>query len=1000
MIRNHSLYVLFAVAAFIFYHFVVFPLFLDYGLYGVLLTVALLGVLAWMLPKEYRLSFGVVFIGYLLLVRGMMRMEYKPVLEQIIAFIALTLLFIVASKILASKVRVTQVLTLCIVGGLLTSMWSQQELFFAKKFQVIYESPKLYSDTNIDYFPLQLADVTGDGTKEIITQGVADPQVSIPGLYPMQMELSRYMVFSYEQNGAGNPSFMEIGTSPDIEQALWNYMVRDYVGFPYYTMEWSTGSDFIHRYKDARYDLLDQGFLQMDFFHKLLEELSVETVDNMGITPSFFTLWDRRSAAVLQPIGGNVDISSGTVDNLTSTIGTEPKRNFFTDMLQSLDIVGSPDNGIYELLVPRFDRLHLIQHMLPFGRTPFAALGVSMENIEEQKVNWAQVSQDTQGYDPFIEQLMEEGVAILGYANLTGGADTELVTYRDGLEVYQKQTGQWQLVATLRPDMLRQVADGEFIFADVTGNGVDEVLLSATPSQVLRLVPSSPTGTDTSNGANTSYTWKQLWVAQDDVFRFETVTATGEIIALSQSYYRNENRRFLTGYRLESIGNGSQSQYVMKPQWRTNNTVINVRVGDITGDGNDEYVASYFREHRFVVLQEHGLPVQQGAWLLTLLGFVVAGWHRVRYEQSHNSPSTESTNIINKNYITTKNVFLGVLLVTTFAVSLYGVLDNRHVSAVPSATMLGVATDDILYPASTQGSDAIANQNNDTDGKTVFSEDEWRDYWQTAVNYSNDNGERFWYSGWVVSKIQKRRTTSMYDGIIIQDEGISVNARMLGNPFRYYESGDYMYLHEDNMWKRLVNEAGFPVDWKGRYGLVLPERMDFNEPFKDLLKLVDLNDGDNNLTDLSYTYRKQPTIVGEERILGELSDKITFTLDVTSANGMEGTTMEWTVWVGKDEPYIYQYEVESLMPVPDAGMMQQTTFFRFWNFNDEGIQMTNPLAIEKQIVDRELRQIENIEHALYDEEARSKLTEREILLLELRLAILQDNVANSIVNEQ
>ncbi|OEH85473.1 hypothetical protein BHU72_05145 [Desulfuribacillus stibiiarsenatis] len=1016
-ITSYSLAILFGIVAFIFYHFVVFPLFLDYGIYGVLGTVFLIAVIIAILPKEKRLAFCFLMIGYLLLVRGLYRVAYKPTLEQLLAFVVLTTVFLITTKILAKQIKLRFVLVLCVVGGLLFQGWTQEELFFAKKFRVIYESPTLFNDTNVDYFPLKLVDITGDGQLEIVTQGLLPQEISeselakqytSPGRAPMQLEPSRYLVFQHRIDDGGfsdaKEGFIEIGKDQRYQQSIWNEVQRDYIGFPYYTSEWASDKNFIHRFSEIRKSLLDRGMLQMDFFYQLEDDLTVEIGDNLRITSSLFPLLERDSEK-------NVLMTDGSVDSVDNSVGKSVENS-----------------GVYELLIPQVDRLHVINQLLPFGQTPFAALALSTDTVEKQQLSWQQTVEKLAAVDnlnglseqqqTFVEEMQREGARFLGTAKLTqddvASGEPEFIFYRDGLEIYQWGGAEWQLVAMLSPDMLREVADGEFLFANVTGDARDEILLSGTPSQVLRLTENPSYPMNDSNGGPYPYQWEQLWVAQDDVFRFEHVKADGEIIALSQSYMRNEPRRYLTGYRveetMENIPGASKSSqtysYEMKPIWRTNNTVINVNVGDVTGDGTDEIVASYYQQHRFVVLKEHGMPVQEGAWGLTLLSIMGIAWYRLRGHRKlsplrhpnrketlddlsttpwNQKGSTQTNQISDEKGIANTRIMLILIMVS---ITLLTAAGCSH----PSAEGLPKT---ITYDID---SGQLNGQLLDADNKVTnrtFTNSEWEDFWNEAVQFTEVNGKRFWYSGWVVTKVQKRRTTSMYDGIVVREvaqqstekdttlensrTGILVNARLLGRPFRYYEAGEHIYLHEEGNWQRMQNESGFPVDWLARYD---GQRLSIDEPFIELLQLTN-----------TEQLIKAPQIIGRERILGNWCDKVILTVV-----GPNNAQMDWTIWVGEDDPYIYQYETKTLMPVPGAGMMQQTVYFRFWNYNDTSIVMSDPLLIEKQIVNRELLQIEDIEKVLADENMLAELTGQEIRLLELRLAILLENVAKSPVS--
>jgi hypothetical protein len=160
-----------------------------------------------------------------------------------------------------------------------------------------------------------------------------------------------------------------------------------------------------------------------------------------------------------------------------------------------------------------------------------------------------------------------------------------------------------------------ELATGEFIPADIDHDNVDELLVAGKPSYILKAKPDGK--------------WDILWASADgdESFRFSNFAAVGnnqpEIIAKAKSWVSTTDSRYLSGYSYTPEG--------LEENWRIYLPLINVQIGDIDGDKNNEIVASIYNTHRVLVFKQHNIPVLPLTIILFigLLGYGVV--RRVRH---------------------------------------------------------------------------------------------------------------------------------------------------------------------------------------------------------------------------------------------------------------------------------------------------------------------------------------------------------------------------------
>jgi hypothetical protein len=203
-----------------------------------------------------------------------------------------------------------------------------------------------------------------------------------------------------------------------------------------------------------------------------------------------------------------------------------------------------------------------------------------------------------------------------------------------------------------------------------------------------------------------------------------------------------------------------------------------------------------------------------------------------------------------------------------------------------------------------------------------------------AADFTRAEGRKFWFSGWVVTRIADQKTTSMYDGIAMSEQ-LLVNAKVFGLPYHYYRNGKDTLLYQDGRWQH-TDKASAPQN-----------------PLGNLDLLADLVRGlpANRLNDEIIV--GQPTTVLEFQVpaanLEEALSSLGFSAEDLKNARIDQAGMKLTVWIGEKQPFLYQYESLVTLPVPGAGALEQEVFFRFWDYNNERIQPQEFERIEQQL---------------------------------------------------
>lgn len=283
-------------------------------------------------------------------------------------------------------------------------------------------------------------------------------------------------------------------------------------------------------------------------------------------------------------------------------------------------------------LVPNVQRQPYAEGMLQVGTAPYRAFLLDMENIANQLAeNNGSMDVRHEMGSHFKDLHIKDGMLTGTYAGKPfGGATkaTKLLTTmrlpdgREGLIVM----GEHLSVLTVEPDgtikeaytLTRkeaELATAEFIPADIDNDKADELLVAGKPSYILK--------------AGQNGKWDILWASaeNDKSFRFSNFASVGdgppEIIAKAKSWVSTLDARYLSGYSYTPDG--------LKQNWRIYLPLINVQVGDVDGDKENEIVATIYNTHRVLVFKHHNIPVLPLTIILLvgLLGYGVV--RRVRH---------------------------------------------------------------------------------------------------------------------------------------------------------------------------------------------------------------------------------------------------------------------------------------------------------------------------------------------------------------------------------
>ncbi|EJL47723.1 hypothetical protein P4U99_05840 [Brevibacillus agri] len=528
---------LYAIALFLIYHLLVKPAFLDLTWIALLIFLPLLAFCYYVIHPSERRQVLVFTIGFLLLDRALTRVDVKTTAALLIGGAVAIIVIALLAK-WYGRLNWRAVGSLVLIAVLANVTFNRYTLTALSHFTVQYESSRLYNGDWVNYFPMTLYDVDGDGKMEIVTYGNAEELPLPEKTEKPETEEEKQALAEKLRHLQAEPLTLYILTWKDgqmvrmpNEQIPAEAMTRikemlptDYPGFPYYTM------------KDGQ------------LVPNVQRQSYSEAMMQAGTTAH------RAFVLDLNNIANMLEQNQGSMD-----VRQELGRNY-----KNLHITNGMLTGTYD--------------GRPFGGTTKATKLLSTMMLPDGR----------------------EGLIVIG-EHLSVLAVEPDGTLTEAYQLTRKQA---------------ELATGEFIPADIDHDKVDELLVAGRPSYILKPKPDG--------------TWDILWAsnAHDKSFRFSNFAAVGsdqtpEIIAKARSWVSTTDAPYLSGYDYTPEG--------LKQNWRIYLPLINVQIGDIDGDKQNEIIASMENTHRILVFKQHSIPV---FWLTIVLfaGLLVYGVvRRVRH---------------------------------------------------------------------------------------------------------------------------------------------------------------------------------------------------------------------------------------------------------------------------------------------------------------------------------------------------------------------------------
>lgn len=207
--------------------------------------------------------------------------------------------------------------------------------------------------------------------------------------------------------------------------------------------------------------------------------------------------------------------------------------------------------------------------------------------------------------------------------------------------------------------------------------------------------------------------------------------------------------------------------------------------------------------------------------------------------------------------------------------------------------------------------------------------------------HTSEEAQKFWFSGYVANDLNKRRTTSMFNGVVVQPHGYTVDVRLAGQPYQYYKWDDHRFIFtEKKGWYR-VTEEKLPFDpWMG---------FTWWEPFLDRAKQLPNEEILSNDCEV-YQIRTNGAEWIKKSGSPLFADLHALMKDTPGIEPLlEQTDVTMTLWIGAEDNLIYQYQTLIKMPLPAAGYTDQEIKFRFYHYGDPGIKVKTPEEMEKYL---------------------------------------------------
>ncbi|WP_139491585.1 hypothetical protein [Brevibacillus dissolubilis] len=287
-------------------------------------------------------------------------------------------------------------------------------------------------------------------------------------------------------------------------------------------------------------------------------------------------------------------------------------------------------------LIPQVQRQSYTEGIMQIGTSPIRAFLLDIQNIDEiLKQNGGVMDQrhvfpkDSKyaslkiqngvlsgHYEGQSFSMPTQATKILDTMQLPGGREGLIVMGEHISILTIGQGGRVEEAYSLDRKQINGLATAELIVADIDHDQTDELLVANVPSYILK--------------PQAGGKWEILWTSDphDKSFRFSNFARVGasqdpEIIAKARSWVSTYDRRYLSGFQYTPDG--------LEQTWKMYLPLINVQVGDVDGDKENEIVASVYNTHRIYVFKRHNIPVLPIAVVLSVGLLVYGVVRRFRY---------------------------------------------------------------------------------------------------------------------------------------------------------------------------------------------------------------------------------------------------------------------------------------------------------------------------------------------------------------------------------
>lgn len=459
------------------------------------------------------------------------------------------------------------------------------------------------------------------------------------------------------------------------------------------------------------------------------------------------------------------------------------------------------------------------------GRLPFATLGLTLREVEAAHSSWAAMQQ--------------------GYGN------TDVQPGMNGLNSNR--------------DVLLVARE-----LDVNGDGRADRLINR---------PDSGAYVEDGAGAGT------LWEAPNTSFRFEDAGPVGTfggplILAQDKGIWGFDPSRYLGAYRMEGA--------TLARVWKVFVPgIVNPKLADVDGDGQNEVVAALYGRQRVMVLKKHALPVSAAAWTLALGALL---WLLGRRFRTAGRPAS-------------RLLLPAAALAAAVAVVAVG-------SRLPSpAQTLASGEAPAAFDAGAQ-----------PDPNAALAVAQAVQRMESVQRYSFQ-GESLTYTG-------ERRLQATFGGMVADGREMRAFASIWGDTYEAYRSGNQMYLGRKVWYPQTVSGPGLA-----------------SSPAASLAYLADIAGTARSLPGTELVVRdvtRVYVLYPDASLVRQMIDPAIAPPASFWDPGRVPGRFFIKVWVGEKDGLIHQIQTVFDLPLQEASGLRQKTLVTLWNFNSPAVVVKPP----------------------------------------------------------